>query len=60
MRVVEPLSLNRVFPRYTKLAMLSFLYCLRGEEEKNNFSKKILPVGIEPGTSYDPSGYLPD
>ena len=34
--------------KYTKLAMLSFLYCLCSEEQ-NNFSKKLPPAGIEPG-----------
>ena len=37
--------------KYTKLAMLSFLYCLRSEMQCNfsKNSKKVPPVGIEPG-----------
>ena len=44
---------TRVFRKYTKLAMLLFLYCLRGEEQII-FSKKVPLVGIKPGTSCGP------
>ena len=48
----------RVSRKYTKVAMMSFLYCLR-REEQNNFSENLPPVRIEPGTSHDPLVCLP-